>query len=243
MVTYANRLREGLLARDAIIQTSDDVLKRHGVDTAVLADAALATTNARDLLGLEVEHEHLAHAVLRGILLELVELGILLQDVGFDLVGVSLRPLELMHNRLQVGANGHQLLDLGRQLRDDMVIIWLLLEMEGEYLLEHFSQGTWDEFEDLFCVLEVETLPQKVLKLIVGGLEFFVEISPGQEALVQQIDHYVHDRLDVIPSALVVAPARVEGCEQEVPGEFLCVNFLHVRAVIVKVSASEPKIN
>jgi hypothetical protein len=70
-----------------------------------------------------------------------------------------------------------------------------------------------------------------------------VEVSPGQETLVQKINHDVHERLNVISPALVITSAAVETCKEEIATKLLSINFLNMTTIFIEVSTGQTKVD
>lgn len=167
------------------------------------------------------------------LLLRVLEFEVLLQDTVLNLRGVGLSPLKVVSDRLEICANFDVLLNLISYLLDYRIIRWLLLKLQGQNFLKNVSEGPWYKLENFLGVFEIKSFPEEILELVTGILKLFVEVSPWQITLVQEINHNVHQRLDIVSSALVVSPATVETREQEVTTELLCVDLLDVCAIFI----------
>ena len=110
-----------------------------------------------------------------------------------------LGPFELVIDRLQISAELYILLDFILDCVNDQLIWWLLFKLQCEYLLKHLSEVFWDYSEHFFSVFDLQPLFKEVSELVACILILLVEVTPWQVVLVQEIDHDIHDTLNVIP--------------------------------------------
>lgn len=136
-----------------------------------------------------------------------LELVVLFDDLVLQLAREVHGPFEHVGHGLQVLVQDNILADLGLQRVDDQFVRRLLLELKCEYLLENFPEILGYHLEYFLGVLDGQSLPQKVLELIVLVLELLVEVTPRKVVLIQEIDHNVKTTLYIISSGLVVATA------------------------------------
>lgn len=67
--------------------------------------------------------------------------------------------------------------------------------------------------------------------------------APRQSVIIEEVDHDVHCRLNIVSTTLVFASAAIKTGEQEVAGEFLHVLFFDVLSSFSKVTACQTKVN
>jgi hypothetical protein len=87
---------------------------------------------------------------------------------------------------------------------------------------------TWNHVEKSPRVSYVDTLLQKVFEGNRLLSVLLLKVTPGQVAMVEQVDQDVEDRLHVVAARLVVASARVKRREEKVARELVQVLFCNV---------------
>lgn len=170
-----------------------------------LAQADLADVAALDIVFTDVVPEPqalVAHRLVHGhgfkrLRTDFVEqasliiIDVLLHyELGFEAIGHRVSPFEnvVLHlfffNFLFNGI-------------DNVFVRRLLLKSQGKYPLEHVSEVPRDQSEHLLGVFQLEAFPEKILELVL--LELRVEVTPWQVIFVEEIHHYVHQTLNVVP--------------------------------------------
>ena len=148
-----------------------------------------------------------------------------------------------MVERLQIGAYFHVGNDLLLKKLYKLVIRRLLVESQGQNLFEYFLEGIWAHLDEFLGVLDVESLIEVVSKDVVPIFEHFNEVRPGQLVLVKQVDHDVHERLDVVSAGLNSAAASVKTGELEVSGEALFCLLLDMFSIIIDKPLRDTKVD
>jgi hypothetical protein len=70
-----------------------------------------------------------------------------------------------------------------------------------------------------------------------------VKVSPRQITFIEEVNHDVHEGLNIISPTLIISPATIETSKQEVATKLLSVNLLHMSPILVEVPASQSKID
>ena len=70
-----------------------------------------------------------------------------------------------------------------------------------------------------------------------------MKVAPGQITFIEEINHDVHQRLNIISPALIISPATIETGKQKVAAKLLSVYLLDMSLILVKVPASQSKID
>ena len=94
-------------------------------------------------------------------------------------------------------------------------------------------------------ILLVEALFQAVYKIVVSALVLKdrVEVGPWQLVVIDQVDQHIDARLDVVPSRLAVAAARVKRCKHEVAAELVQLLLLDVLPILIQVGRCQAEID
>lgn len=103
-----------------------------------------------------------------------------------------------------------QSLDLLLNLLNDHLIWWLFLKSKRQHLLDHRPQTLRYHIKQRLGVFQLLALLKEIFEFIVEVLKHSREITPRQGPVIEEVDHDVDGRLDVVPTRLIVAPTTVQ---------------------------------
>ena len=144
-------------------------------------------------------------------------------------------PLKVVRNWLQLAVHFNVFLDFVEECINNFLVWWLLVEPEGQDLLENRPEVLGAPFDDLACVVHVDALFQKVFERTIHNAGENLFISPRQLVFVQQVNHDVHEGLHVVSPALADAGAAVETGEHKVTHEGVEELLLDMGSIWIKI--------
>ena len=114
-----------------------------------------------------------------------------------------------MFGQLLISVNNF--LNFSLDLLNKHFVWWIIFKPKQKDLLDSVPETFWNNVKELFGVLEVQSFLKVILKVVIRKV--FRHSTPGELVAVQEVDHYIDGRLEVISPALGVAAATVSRCK------------------------------
>lgn len=97
--------------------------------------------------------------------------------------------------------------------------------------------------KESLCEFDLKSFPENILEFHALLHEFRLDVTPGKVIVIQQVDHYVHNRFHIVSSRLIVTPTGIEGGKEEISRKFPHILLFQMYTVLIFIRLGKSKID